>query len=100
MIEKRERGKGRRRDIEREGEIREREVRDIERESERERHRTLPSRVCALVENRRKSPKRRNKAQRKVNYKNYVPITMRRNYDMKLSATRNYQEKLSQEIMS
>ena len=32
--------------IEREG-----DVRDIERESERERHRALPYRVCALVEN-------------------------------------------------
>ena len=30
---------------------RERDVRDIERESEKERHRALPHRVCALVEN-------------------------------------------------
>ena len=37
---------------------RERDVGDIERESERERHRALPYRVSALVEN----PKRRNKA--------------------------------------
>ena len=35
---------------EREGE-RERDVRDIERESERESHRAVPYRVCALVEN-------------------------------------------------
>ena len=47
-----------------------------------------------------KSPKPRNKAQRKVDYKNYDAITMRRNYDTKLSATRNYEEKLSQEIIS
>ena len=53
---RREREKGRRRDIEREGEIRERDIyrerdlRDIQRESERERHRALPYRVCALVE--------------------------------------------------
>ena len=46
-----------------------------------------------------KSPKPSNKAQRKVDYKNYNAITMRRNYDTKLSATRNYEEKLSQEIM-
>ena len=57
MIERREREKGRRRYIEREGEIRERERKRerckgyIERESERERHRALPYRVCALVEN-------------------------------------------------
>ena len=40
-----------------------------------------------------KSPKPRNKAQRKVDYKNYDAITMRRNYDTKLSEeiiTRNY----------
>ena len=33
------------------GRERKRDVRDIERESERERHRALPYRVCALVEN-------------------------------------------------
>ena len=41
-----------------------------------------------------KSPKPRNKAQRKVDYKNYDAITMRRNYETKLSGeimTRNYQ---------
>ena len=41
-----------------------------------------------------KSPKPRKKAQRKVDYKNYDAITMRRNYDTKLSGeimTRNYQ---------
>ena len=32
-----------------------------------------------------KSPKPRNKVQRKVDYKNYDAITMRRNYDTKLS---------------
>ena len=37
---------------------------------------------------------------RKRHYKNNDAITMRRNYDTKLSATRNYQEKLSQEFMS
>jgi hypothetical protein len=42
----------------------------------------------------------RNKAHRKVDYKNYDAITMSRNYDTKLSATRNYEEKLSQEILS
>ena len=36
-----------------------------------------------------KSTKPRNKAKRKVDYKNYDPITM----------SRNYQEKLLQEIM-
>jgi hypothetical protein len=45
-----------------------------------------------------KSPKPRNKAQRKADYKNYDAITMSRNYDTKLSTTRNYEEKLSQEI--
>ena len=41
-----------------------------------------------------KSPKPRNKAQRKVDYKNYDAITMRRNYDTKLSGeiiTGNYE---------
>ena len=41
-----------------------------------------------------KSPKLRNKAQRKVDYKNYDAITMRRNYDTKLSGeiiTGNYE---------
>ena len=41
--------------------------------------------------------KPRNKAQRKVDYKNYDAITMRRNFQEKLSADiikRNYQEKL------
>ena len=41
-----------------------------------------------------KCPKPRNKAQRKVDYKNYDAITMRRNYDTKLSGeimTQNYQ---------
>ena len=47
-----------------------------------------------------KSPKPRNKAQRKVDYKNYDAITISRNYDTKLSATRNYGEKSSQEIIS
>ena len=42
-----------------------------------------------------KSPKQRNKAQRKIDYKNYDAITMRRNYDTKLSAS-----KLSGEIIS
>ena len=50
----REREKGRKGDIEREGGIRERDLRDIERESERESHRALPYRVCALVKNLRK----------------------------------------------
>ena len=48
-----------------------------------------------------KSLKPRNKAQRKVDYKNYDAITMSRNYQQKLSAeimTRNYQEKLSASI--
>jgi hypothetical protein len=34
-----------------------------------------------------KSSKPRNKAQRKVDYKNYDAITMSRNYDTKLSAS-------------
>ena len=41
-----------------------------------------------------KSPKLRNKAQKKVDYKNYDEITMRRNYDTKLSReiiTGNYE---------
>ena len=58
----REREKGRRRDIGREGEIREREIFG-------------------------KSPKRRNKAQRKVYCKNYDAITISRNYYRKLSAS-------------
>ena len=44
-----------------------------------------------------KSPEPGNKAQRKVEYKNYHAITMSRNYEEKSSAefiTRNYQEKL------
>ena len=57
---------------------RERDVRDIERESERERHRALPYRVCTFVD------------QRKVDYKNYVAIT----------TSRNYYRKLSQEIIN
>ena len=43
MIERREREEG------------ERDVRDIENESERERHRALPYRVCVLVENLRET---------------------------------------------
>ena len=35
-----------------------------------------------------KSPKPRNKAQRKFDYKNNDVITLRRNYDTKLSASR------------
>ena len=50
-------------------------------------YRALPYRVCALE----KSPKRRNKAQRKVDYKNYDAIIMSENftgnYDRKLSAS-------------
>ena len=41
-----------------------------------------------------KSPKPRNKVQRKVDYKNYDAKTMRRNYDTKLSGeiiTGNYE---------
>ena len=49
-MRRRLREKGRRRDIEREGEIR-REGCQGYRESERERHRALPYRVCTLVEN-------------------------------------------------
>ena len=51
---------------------------------------------CALSQKiQGKSSKRRNKAQRKVDYKNYVAITMSRNYYRKLS-----QEIISQYIMS
>ena len=49
-----------------------------------------------------KSPKPRNKALRKVDYKNYDAITMSRNYYRKLWGeiiTGNYEEKLLQEIM-
>ena len=42
-----------------------------------------------------KSVKPKNKAQRKVDYKNYDAITMRRNYNTKLSAS-----KLSGEIIT
>ena len=49
--EKEKRVEGKKRDIEREVVIRERDVRDMEKESERESHRALPYRVCALVEN-------------------------------------------------
>ena len=55
MIERREREGERERERERDVRdiyiYRERDVRDIEKESERERHRALPYRVCALVEN-------------------------------------------------
>jgi hypothetical protein len=50
-----------------------------------------------------KSPELGNKAQRKVEYKNYHAITMRINYYRKLSGeiiTENYQEKLLQKIIS
>ena len=50
-----------------------------------------------------KSPKPRNEAQKKVNYKNYNSITMSRSYQKKLSAeiiSRNYQQKLSAKIMT
>ena len=40
-----------------------------------------------------KSTKPRNKAQRKVDYKNYLAITMSRNYDRKLSASIYHQAK-------
>jgi hypothetical protein len=46
--------------------------------------------VLRPIPTKRKSPKQRNKEQRKVDYKNYGAITM----------SRNYEEKLSQEIMS
>ena len=88
--EKRERKKGRRRDIEREGEIRE-----IERERERERERDERDRESERARKiLLKYPKPRNEAQRKVDYKNYDAITIRRNNNTKLSATRNYEEKL------
>ena len=70
MIERREREgerkrkKGRRRDIERDGEIRERErERDVK---GIERVKGAQSKILV------KSPKPRNKVQRKVDYKNYV----------------------------
>ena len=49
-----------------------------------------------------KSPEPENKAQRKFKYKNYHAITMRRNYEEKLSKEiikGNYQRKLSKEII-
>ena len=49
-----------------------------------------------------KSPKPRNKAQRKVDYKNYDAITMRRNYQEKLwheIIRRNYDAKLWASIL-
>ena len=67
---------------------RETDVRDIQRESEKERQSAISQK------NYGKSPKRRNKAQRKVDCKNYDAITIRKNYDTKLSATSNYEEKL------
>ena len=48
-----------------------------------------------------KSPKPRNKAQRKVDYKNYYAITMSRNYEEKSLQeimTENYDRKLSASI--
>ena len=45
-----------------------------------------------------KSPKPRNKAQRKIDYKNYDAITISRNYEWKLLPEimrRNYHRKLS-----
>ena len=66
-------------------------------------HRALPYRVRALLENLREISQAEKKTQRKVDYKNYVAITMRRNYQQKLSEeiiSRNYYRKLSQEIIS
>jgi hypothetical protein len=48
-----------------------------------------------------KTPKPRNKAQRKVDYKNYDAITISRNYEEKLKheiMRRNYYRKLSASI--
>ena len=48
-----------------------------------------------------KSPKPRNEAQRKVDYKNYDAITI--NYEQKLSAEiirRNYQEKYQEKLLN
>ena len=48
-----------------------------------------------------KSPKRKNKAQRKFDYKNYDAITMRGNYEWKLLQeimSGNYHRKLSASI--
>ena len=41
-----------------------------------------------------KSPKPRNKVQRKVDYKNYDTITMSRNYEWKLSASISMKRKM------
>ena len=68
----------RKRDLEREGELTEREVKGIERVKGAQRK--------ILV----KSSEPGNKAQRKVEYKNYDAITM----------SRNYEEKLLQEIIT
>ena len=90
--EKREREKGRKRDIEGDGEIRERErdVRDRERESERESHRALPYRLCALVENLREISQAEKKSAKKGLLQKLCRMTM----------SRNYYRKLSQEIIS
>ena len=61
--------------------------------------RTVPSLRRILV----KSPESENKAQRKVEYKNYHAITMSRNYKEKLYKNiirRNYYRKLSGEIIT
>ena len=84
MIERRvregEREKERQKERYREG-GRERGERDSEVNGQRgERDRESERESKILV----KSPKPRNKAQRKVEYKNYDAITMRRNYQEKL----------------
>ena len=69
-----------------------REEREKERQKERYREECAPtlSRVQIRSKFLVKSPKPKNKAQRKVDYKNYDAITM----------SRNYEEKLLQEIIS
>ena len=105
-----ERKKGRRRDIEREGEIREREVKGAQSKPNPSPNAFL--KLCEwfsgrfLLKGRNahgflferkilvKSPELRNRAQRKVDYTNYYAITMRRNYFRKLSPkimSENYQ---------
>ena len=108
MIERREREKererkiGRRRDLERDGDIRERGERDREVKGAQFKPNPSPNafpKLCEWFSGRFllkgrgkctvpsilvKSPEQGNKAQRKVDYKNYYAITMSRNYYRKL----------------
>ena len=78
MIERRRKKGRRRRDIEREGEMRERGEKEREVKGIEERVKGAQRKILV------KSPETGTKAQRKVEYKNYHAITISRNYYRKL----------------